>query len=200
MTRWARVPESVLELLPVRLVGRYAWLAVHADYGTGRVRAQSWPELAALMRCGERNARYAIEEMLRLGVVSGKPPRTIEIATNGATACKKPASNGATSCNTPSLQKDQSSALRVVSLWNDFVEGRRGERKNYDRAPRHFVDAVRASGISPEQLSDVCRLAGESYAEWDGRVNFRNALETGLEALSRGDTVAKSAREMLEEW
>ena len=187
--RFARVPEQVLELLPVRLVGRYAWLAMAADFASGEIRARSWAELAALMRCTERSARDSVERMTRVGVLSGNPPISIQIEVNFEVNC-------GVNCNTPSIQKSTDSHF---SLWADFVEGRRGRRpQNVDRIPRKFAEAIRNSELRGEQLRQVVRLAGESYADWQGAVNYENALDRGVEALSRGDDEgAMSAEEWL---
>lgn len=189
--RFAKVPERVLEILPVRLVGRYAWLAMNADYETGNVPARSWSEIGVLMRCSEREARRVVVELKRLGAVSGNPPISIQIDINGGT-------NGGTNDITPSIQTIQKQARpSILKLWADFCEGRRGKRPNVEAAPRRFAEAVRATGMGTAELREVCRLAGESYADWQGPVNFENAIDRGIEALSRGESAVESREDWL---
>lgn len=199
MTRFVKISEEVLGRLPVRLVGRYAWLAMSADFATGEVRAASWSELAALMRCTESAARRSVAAMADAEVVEGEPPGlTLCVRTNARVNARP---NARVNANTPSYREDQNSQRRepsVLKLWGDFVEGRRGKRPTtVDQAPRKFAEVVRASSLPMDELRTLCRLAGESYADWGGAVNYENAFDRGLEAMSRNAEQAMSNEEWL---
>ena len=195
MKRFAKVSEAALDALPTRLVGRYARLAMVADFGTGDIAAQSWPDLAGAMRCSDRTARRLVDEMMRAGVLSGNPPESLRIDTSASTS-------GGTSDNTPIYQSTSERHLRTpkksgsaITLWEDFCEGRRGERISAARCPRKFAELMRASDIPFADLRTLCRLAGGTYADWNGPVKYENVIDRGLEAQSRGEGVAGQTTE-----
>lgn len=197
MTRFAKIPEEILETLPVRLVGRYAWLAMHADWDSGKVPASSWSEAAALMRCSDRAARDALRDMSNVGAVKlevGEDGRfvTLRVEVNRGV-------NRGVNCITPIIQRvtdtsaEPQSSLsftEVQDLWMEFCEGWRGRRVGIaGHVPSGFVKAVRSSAARDDELRRLVRAAGESYRGYDGRPHYAESLlDRGAEQLAREET------------